>query len=495
MPLRVYNTLTQAKEPFEPLQTGRVGMYLCGPTVYSFSHIGHMVGPVIFDTIKRHLEYNGYDVDWVVNITDIDDKLIRRVQDEGATPDDVEAKVKALAESVTADYLRCLDVLNVTGIDRLPRATAHITEILAMTAGLIERGHAYEAGGDVYYDVTKSPGYGELSHRDPEALQAGARIEPTAQKRHPGDFALWKGSKPGEPAWESPWGLGRPGWHIECSAMSLKLLGEQFDIHGGGLDLVFPHHENERAQSESFTGKPFAKYWLHNGLLTKDGRKISKSDPETIVEMGPLLERFDPDTIRALLLSGHYRRPTDFQNKRLDEVAKGLAAFRNLFDRAERIDGPSFHDLEAPTRRDDRAVAGAPADALELRDRFLEAMDDDFNTGGAFGILHELIRVLNRHADETDLEAGGTAEARASFAQGLVVLRELTAILGLFRKAPAPESEVSDTLTGPLLDLLVELRSRLRKEKQFATADLIRERLADLDVTLEDRADTTHWKR
>ena len=291
--IKIYNTLSQTKESFQPVDpSGRnVGMYVCGPTVYSPSHVGHMVDPVIFDTIKRYLTYCGYEVTWVVNITDVDDKLIVQSQKEGTT-------VKDLAERVTADYLNCLAALGVEqgpgGIDHLPRATEYIDEILKITQGLIDQGFAYASSGDVYFDVTRAPEYGKLSHRQPEELQAGARIEPTAIKKHPGDFALWKGSKPGEPSWESPWGPGRPGWHIECSAMSMKLLGEHFDIHGGGLDLVFPHHENEVVQSESYSGKPFATFWLHNGLLTKGGKKISKSDPETIVLMSDLLQ---PSTI------------------------------------------------------------------------------------------------------------------------------------------------------------------------------------------------------
>ena len=299
MPLRVYNTLSQSKEPFTTVVPGKVGMYVCGPTVYSRSHIGHMVGPVIFDTIKRYLVYLGYEVTWVVNITDVDDKLIVQAQKDGTT-------VKELAEQVTRDYLACLEALGVAqgadGIDSMPRATEHIAEIIKITAGLIDKGFAYPSGGDVYFDVTRAAGYGKLSHRDPEELVAGARVEASALKRNPSDFALWKSSKPGEPTWESPWGPGRPGWHIECSAMSMKYLGEHFDIHGGGLDLVFPHHENEVVQSESYTGVPFASYWLHNGLLTKDGKKISKSDPGTIVLMSDLLKAHAADTLRALVV-------------------------------------------------------------------------------------------------------------------------------------------------------------------------------------------------
>jgi len=482
MPLRLYNTLTQAKEPFRTVEPDKVGMYVCGPTVYSNSHIGHMVGPVIFDTIKRYLSYLGYQVTWVVNITDVDDKLIVQAKKDGTT-------VGELAGRVTDDYLRCLAALGVDGIDQMPRATEHIAEIVAMTQGLIDKGFAYASSGDVYFDVTRAAEYGKLSHRDPEELQAGARIEPTAVKRHPGDFALWKGSKPGEPAWESPWGPGRPGWHIECSAMSMKLLGEHFDIHGGGLDLVFPHHENEVVQSESFSGKPFATYWLHNGLITKDGKKISKSDPETIIVMADLLKKYDPDTLRCLFIASHYRRPTDFGPRRLDELARGLDAFHSLFDRFERLAGESFHALETPrTKAEGDARPPSPiAGVDDHRARFLEAMDDDFNTGGALGELFELIRALNRHAD-------AHPEALADLRSGVVVLKELTQILGLFRRPRAQAKPESDGLAAPLLDLLVQLRTRVRKEKNFAMADDIRKSLAAIGVTLEDRPDGTTWK-
>ena len=488
MPLRLYNTLTQAKEPFQTVQPGKVGMYVCGPTVYSNSHVGHMVGPVIFDTIKRYLVYLGYEVTWVVNITDVDDKLITQAEKDGTT-------VKDLADRVTEDYLRCLHALGVDGIDHMPRATEHIAEIVAMTQGLIDKGFAYASSGDVYFDVAKAPDYGKLSHRDPEALQAGARVEPSSIKRHPGDFALWKSSKPGEPHWESPWGPGRPGWHIECSAMSMKLLGEHFDIHGGGLDLVFPHHENEVVQSESYSGKPFASYWLHNGLLTKAGKKISKSDPGTVILMGDLLRDHDPDTLRCLFLSSHYRRPIDYGPGRLDELARGLEAFRSLFERFERLTGESFYGLDAPRRREQAQVetSGLP-EVAEHRTRFLDAMDDDFNTGGALGELYELVRALNRYADSRKLGPASARDEVATFHAGTIVLKELTQILGLFSRPPVKAEPAQDRLTGPLLDLLMELRTRVRKEKNFALADDIRKRLAELGVTLEDRPDGTGWK-
>ena len=269
MALRVYNTLSRKKEDFQTVRPGKVGMYLCGPTVYKPSHIGHMVGPVIFDTVKRYLTYLGYRVDWVVNITDVDDKLIVQAKKQNTT-------VAELAERVTADYVQSLRRLHVTGIDHMPRATHHIGAIQRIIGGLIDKGHAYAAGGDVYFDVTRDADYGKLCHRDPEQLEAGARIEVSERKRSPGDFALWKAAKPGEPKWDSPWGPGRPGWHIECSAMSMRLLGPTLDIHGGGLDLQFPHHENELAQSRA-AGDGFAQYWLHNGLVGLAGEKMSKS--------------------------------------------------------------------------------------------------------------------------------------------------------------------------------------------------------------------------
>jgi cysteinyl-tRNA synthetase len=487
MPLRLYNTLTQTKVPFQTVKPGKVGMYVCGPTVYSNSHIGHMVGPVIFDTIKRYLAYLGYEVTWVVNITDVDDKLITQAEKDGTT-------VKELADRVTEDYLHCLAALGVDGIDHMPKATEHIAEIVAMTQGLIEKGFAYPSDGDVYFDVSRAPDYGKLSHRDPEALQAGARIEPSTIKRHPGDFALWKGSKPGEPAWDSPWGPGRPGWHIECSAMSMKLLGEHFDIHGGGLDLVFPHHENEVVQSESYSGKTFASYWLHNGLLTKAGKKISKSDPGTVVLMRDLLQKHDPDTLRCLFLSSHYRRPIDYGPGRLDELARGLEAFWGLFGRFERLTGEDFFSLDAPRRKQDGRPDSPIVEVAEHRGRFLEAMDDDFNTGGALGELFELVRALNRFADARKLESAADPQAIAALRSGVVVLKELTQILGLFRQPRARLEPSQDRLTAPLLDLLVELRTRVRQEKNFALADDIRKKLAELGVTLEDRPDGTTWK-
>jgi cysteinyl-tRNA synthetase len=328
MALRVYNTLTKQKEEFQTVEPDKVGMYVCGPTVYMNSHVGHMVGPVIFDCIKRYLVYKGYETTWVVNITDVDDKLIQRAGQENTS-------MRELAERVTADYVANLARLGVDSIDVMPKATENIDGIQQIIQALIDKGSAYEADGDVYFSVTTDDDYGKLSHRKIEELDAGARIEVDDRKRHPGDFALWKSAKAGEPAWDSAWGPGRPGWHIECSAMSQRYLGDSFDIHGGGLDLVFPHHENEIAQSETAYGKPFARYWMHHGLMQMDKEKMSKS-VGNLVTISELLERHEPETVRFFLLSTHYRRPIDFSDERIDEVGRGLQGFYRFFERFTR---------------------------------------------------------------------------------------------------------------------------------------------------------------
>jgi cysteinyl-tRNA synthetase len=492
MPLRVYNTLTRIKEPFETVQPGKVGLYLCGPTVYKPSHLGHMVGPVIFDTVKRYLTYVGFQTTFVVNITDVDDKLIVEAAKQKTT-------VSELAERVTADYCKNLQRLNVTGVDVMPRATQHIGDIVQIIQGLIDKGYAYPAGGDVYFDVAKDEDYGKLCNRDPEQLEAGARIEVSDRKRNPGDFALWKAAKPGEPKWDSPWGPGRPGWHIECSAMSMKILGQTLDIHGGGLDLQFPHHENELAQSESYTGKPFARYWMHNGLMKTGNEKMAKSKGNEIV-VSALLDRHSPETLRFFLLATHYRRPIDYSEDRLLETQRGLDNFHRFFERFHRITGDSFHKLEAPTKRANFEPGGANIEFLvevaRHRGLFLEHMDDDFNTGGAIGVLFELLTTLNRFADARQLEVGKPdAAAITDFRRGVVVLRELSQVLGLFHEVLATAKSGDDDLVNGLMQLLLDLRADARKTKNFAVADQIRQRLTKLNVTLEDRPGGTGWRR
>ncbi len=504
--LRVYNTLTRTKEPFEPVRPGKVGIYLCGPTVYKPSHIGHMVGPVIFDAIKRYLTYNGYQVTLVVNITDVDDKLIAESNSRGMP-------MSQLAAEMTADYMNNLAALGVDAIDHFPRCTETMDEIIALTQCLIKKGNAYEADGDVYFEVSKAPDYGKLSHRGVDAMrgEGGGMAE---RKRSSADFALWKSAKPGEPSWPSPWGPGRPGWHIECSAMSRKLLGESFDIHGGGLDLIFPHHENEIAQSECCHGKPMAKYWLHNGLMQASsevgkvgGRLTRPSEGDlTAQEVGKiskskgsapfrdLLKQFSGETIRFFVLSTQYRRPIDFSDERIREVETGMDTFYRFIKRTERISGENFYTLAAPATR----TAGDSVEhqlVAEYRQRFLEAMDDDFNTGGAIGALFDLVRALNKYADDEKLEepAKRSPAKVDALRQGALTLRELTATLGLFRKPQDEKAPGGDELAGKLMTLLIDLRAEARKKKDFATADRIRNTLAEIGVTLEDRPGGTQW--
>jgi len=493
MALRVYNTLTRQKEEFHTVQPGKVGMYVCGPTVYKPSHIGHMVGPVIFDTVRRYLAYLGYEVRFVVNITDVDDKLIVRARELGTT-------VRELAERMTADYLSCLKRLGVDGITHMPRATEHIGEMIALIAGLIDKGFAYPAGGDVYFDISRDYDYGKLCNRDPEQLEAGSRIEVTDKKRNPGDFALWKGSKPGEPAWDSPWGPGRPGWHIECSAMSMKYLGTTLDIHGGGLDLQFPHHENELAQSESFSDQPFSRYWMHNGLLKMGNTKMAGS-VGNVVNVVDLFKKHHPETVRFLLLSTHYRSPSEYSDDRLNEIRRSLDAFYRFFERYQRITGQSFYALEAPnTQTEHEALARRYGlQNIEGDNRlanFNALMEDDFNTGGAVAELYELVTQLNRLADQHKLETAGQSVQRQHFQRGAIVLKEMGQILGLFREpvqAPAGGG-AGEQLVNGLMQLLIDLRNEARKSKNFALGDQIRKRLTELGVTLEDRPGGTGWR-
>jgi len=510
-PLRVFNTLTKTKEPFETVLPGKVGIYLCGPTVYKPSHVGHMVGPVIFDAVKRYLTYNGYQVTLVINITDVDDKLIAESQKRNMT-------MPALAEEMTADYMRNLKAMGIDTVDHFPRATQNIGEIIKLTTTLIDKGFAYESEGDVYFDVARDPQYGKLSNRD-VASMLGEGGDMADRKRSAADFALWKSAKPGEPSWDSPWGKGRPGWHIECSAMCRAILGETFDIHGGGLDLVFPHHENEIAQSECAHGKPQARYWMHNGLMQasnevgkvggRNTREAAAGDQQAqeagklgkskgAAAFTELLKRFAPETIRFFLLSTHYRRPIDFSDTRIEEVNTGLEQFYRFFKRYERITGQSFYDVNVATTRaagefDPRGDAALSLVA-EHRRKFLEAMDDDFNTGGAVGDLFELVRALNKYADEQKLENQKPSEAQLQvLRQGAATLRELGAVLGLFREPVAKAAGGDDALVGKLMGLIIELRAAARTKKDFATADRIRQVLGEAGVTLEDRPGGTEW--
>lgn len=520
MPLRVYNTLSRQKEDFQTVEPGKVSMYLCGPTVYKPAHIGHMVGPVIFDTIKKYLSYNGYKVTWVVNITDVDDKLINRANEKGVTVD-------ALAKEMTQDYFDNLKTMAVDGIDHFPYATQHIKEMQEIISTLIEKGFAYPLDGDVYFNCTHDADYGKLSGRSLEQMLAGTRAETHGGKRHPADFALWKGSKPGEPAWDSPWGPGRPGWHIECSAMAKKILGDSIDIHGGGLDLMFPHHENELAQSESCTGKPFARYWMHNGLMqasgapgkvggghdkqgdkapdlaaAKEAQEANKlAGSKGAASVKELFAKHDPETIRFFLLATHYRSPIDFSDERIAETGKALEGFYRLFETYERVSGQSFYAIPGTSQRSgSSAFSGEPAafyqELNELRRRYLESMDDDFNTGGAVGVLFDLRKVLNGYITDHELDtAAADKKHLIPLTAGMGLLKELASILGVFGKEKPKAATADDGTLDGLMQLVIQIRADARKNKNFAVADLIRNKLSELKITLEDRTDQTLWRR
>ncbi len=482
MSLRVYNTLSREKEEFVPVNPGQVGIYLCGPTVYKPPHMGHLVGPVIFDAIKRYLTYKGFKVTWVTNITDVDDKIIIEASKRNIS-------FEALAEEQTQQYMQVLTDLGVKdSIDIFPKASQHMVDIIRITQELIRKGHAYAAdGGDVWFDTASDSDYGKLSNRKLEDQEAGLRDLAGSGKKHPADFALWKSAKPGEPAWDSPWGKGRPGWHIECTAMSIKYLGDTFDIHGGGDDLKFPHHENELAQSECCTGKTFVKYWLHNGLTrikTKaasgewQSEKMSKSLGNT---MGAreLIDMHGPDVIRYLLLSTHYRSPIEFSDEVIANVKKALAVFTRLFERVERIS------------KDE--TKGDSDIAQPYEQKFVASMDDDFNTAGAIASLHELAGAINGAIEKSQVETSKDAASIQQIKLATAKLKSLTGVLGLFTVQRAARAD--DGLAEQLMQLIIKIRAEARSKKDFGTADLIRNGLTAIGITLTDRADGTGWEK
>ena len=451
--MKVTNTLSGQKEEFIPQSGDMVKIYVCGVTPYSECHIGHGMSYVIFDTIRRYLKFKGYQVKYVQNFTDIDDKSIQRANELGITP-------RELTDRYIDDYFTSMDALNIDRADVYPKATEEIPTIIEIVGGLIDKGYAYPTEAGVYFRVQSDPNYGQLSHQSLDSLMAGARIESGAEKEHPLDFVLWKAAKPGEPSWSSPWGDGRPGWHIECSAMGLKYLGNTLDIHGGGQDLIFPHHQNEIAQSECFTGvTPFVRYWLHNGLVQMGEEKMSKS-LGNLVTVREVLEQFSPDAIRLFILSSHYRSPLTYSYSGLEAAEKGAERLRQA------VRASSGNKPQAPIKVD------------LYRQRFIEAMDDDFNTAQALAHLFDLTRGINRFASQ-DYE---TNEAQHT-------LLELAGILGLSLQ----ERQV-DYSAKPFIELLVSLRSELRQNKQWEMSDKIRNSLVELGVALEDTPQGTAWK-
>ncbi len=463
--LRVYNTLTRKIEDFQTLEPNVVKMYVCGVTVYSDAHIGHAMSAIVFDVVRRYLEYRGYQVRYVMNFTDVDDKIINRAKIKGVDPQE-------LAETYIQAYQKNLEDLNVLPASANPRATQTMDEILTMIQGLIDKGFAYPAkNGDVYFRVTRDPEYGKLSGRRIEDMQAGARIEIEAEKEHPMDFAIWKAAKPGEPAWDSPWGQGRPGWHIECSAMNLAILGEQIDIHGGGNDLVFPHHENEIAQSESFTGKQFARYWMHNGMLQLQGEKMSKS-LGNLVTIDDFLTRHPADALRMMVLNASYRAPLSYSDDIMDGAERGLDRLRSALKPAP----------ASAAGASEAARAALDKQTETTQQTFVEEMDDDFNSCGALAALFELVRSINTARD------AGATDAQLKPAQD--TLRTLTGVLGL----RLDEQKASGGDADSFIALLVEVRNEARKQKIWALSDLIRDRLKELGVAIEDGKDGTSWR-
>jgi cysteinyl-tRNA synthetase len=462
MTIQIYNTLTRKKEVFETIEPNLVRMYVCGPTVYDKAHVGHAMSVLVFDIIRRFLEYRGYTVRQVMNYTDVDDKIIIKANEEGIDPFD-------LAERYINEFKRHLEDLHILPATVYPRATDEIRNIIEMVQELVNKGYAYAAGGDVYFFVSSDGDYGKLSGRKIEDMRSGFRIDVDQRKETPMDFALWKASKPGEPSWDSPWGPGRPGWHIECSAMSLHHLGEQIDIHGGGNDLVFPHHENEIAQTESLTGKPFARYWVHNGMLQLAGEKMSKS-LGNLVTIDDFLAEHETDVLRMMILNSSYRSPLTFSEEAIGHASRALdrlrAALRPAHPGASR---PSSDELNIQIEAS--------------RQNFIEAMDDDFNTAGALGHLFDLVRVINQARDIGVEDAG--------LEPGQTLLLELTGVLGL-------QLNTVNSLEGgeasSFVDLLVEMRSELRTQKLWSLSDQIRDRLLELGVILEDSKSDTTWR-
>jgi cysteinyl-tRNA synthetase len=502
MTLRVYNTLTRSKDEFVPLRDKEVTMYVCGPNVYGPCHVGHAMSYLVFDVIKRYLEYRGYQVKHVQNFTDIEDRIIETAHSLGVTVND-------LAEEYMARFLREMDSLNIERATHYPRATEVVPKIQEMVQGLIEKGHAYEVDGDVYFRISSDPDYGKLTRQSPDAMRAGARVDVDSRKENDLDFALWKAAKPGEPSWDSPWGKGRPGWHIECSAMSIQFLGDQIDIHGGGEDVIFPHHEDEIAQSESYTGKvPFVKYWLHNGLLrpSEEQEKMTRH-LGNFISCEEALRRYNPDAIRLFILSSHYRSPVTWSEKGILAADRGLERLRTALKPASGEVETGGQELLATTET--------------VRKEFIEAMDDDFNTARAIGHLFDLGRAINQARDS------GVAPSALDSSQQ--VLRELTGVLGLTLQerevamdaepflqlagtvAEALEDpEMSKSLKGhltmiglatdrtthaeKLIDRLLLVRNDLRAAREYQQADKIRTGLADLGIVVEDGPEGSTWR-
>ena len=466
--MKIYNTMTRKKEEFIPLEEGKVKMYVCGPTVYNFIHLGNARPFTVFDTLRRYFEYRGYEVTYIQNFTDVDDKIIKRSHEEGISPEEV-------AEKYIKEYFIDCDGLGIKRATVHPQVTDNIENIIVFVQDLIDKGYAYEAGGDVLFRTRKFEEYGKLSHQNIEELELGARIDVDDKKEDPLDFVLWKAKKDGEPGWQSPWGEGRPGWHIECSVMSNRYLGNTIDIHAGGQDLQFPHHENEIAQSECRNGHTFARYWMHNGYINVDGEKMSKS-LGNFFTVRDISEKYDLGLVRFFLLATQYRNPVNFSDTVLEQAKAGLERLTNARDNAEFILG----NLDDSGLRDEEKDLAAGLD--KYRDRFIEAMDDDLNTADAISVIFELAKFMNTNISD---------QSSNEFVQlNLDIFNELTGVLNIANKSV----EEDDSLSQKVEDLIAK-RAQAKKEKNFALADQIRDELAAMGIAIEDTRQGVKWKR
>ena len=464
--MKIYNSLTRKKEEFVPLEPGKVNMYVCGPTVYNYFHIGNGRTFIVFDTIRRYMEYRGYEVNFVQNFTDIDDKMINKANEEHTT-------VKEIGDKYIDEYYKDADGLNIKRATTNPRATEYISEIIEFVSGLIEKGYAYEVNGDVYFRTKKFESYGQLIGQNLDDLRSGARINVDERKEDPVDFAIWKAQKPGEPAWESPWGLGRPGWHIECSCMAKKLLGETIDIHAGGMDLAFPHHENEIAQSESLTGKKFANYWMHSAFLNVNNQKMSKS-LNNFLTARDALKKYDADVIRFLMLSGHYRIQLNFSEDLLESAKSSVERLYNAVGNLENL----ISEVKVDEMTKDEQEYLNSLDTY--RQRYIEKMDDDFNTADAISVLFDLIRDINSNV--------GINSSKKLCEKALELIRELGSPLGILQKTTKGNLEEE-------IEALIAERQQARKDRNFALADKIRDDLKGRGIELLDTPQGVRWKK
>jgi cysteinyl-tRNA synthetase len=464
--MKLYNTLTRTKEEFVPIEEGKVRMYVCGPTVYNYIHIGNARPTIIFDTLRRYLEYRGYEVTYVQNFTDVDDKIIKRSNEEGISSEEV-------ANKYIDEYFKDADGLGVKRATIHPRVTDNIQEIIEFVKELEEKGYAYEVNGDVYFDTKKFEGYGKLSKQNQDELEAGARIEVNSQKRHPMDFVLWKSKKEGEPGWNSPWGEGRPGWHIECSVMSNRYLGETIDIHAGGQDLTFPHHENEIAQSEARSGKTFSNYWIHNGYININNEKMSKSKGNFFT-VRDISNSYDLEIVRFFMLSAHYRNPVNFSDEMLNQAKAGLERLYNTKERLEFI----LSNLEESSMSE--VESSLVCELNSYRQKFIDSMDDDINTADAISVIFELAKFINSNVAECSSK---------EFAQkNLDLFNELTNVLNIVNKK-------KDNNLDEEIEKLIQKRTDAKKNKDFTLADSIREELLNMGIVLEDTRQGVKWKR